>query len=289
MNVLSLFDGMSCGQIALNRLGFTPDNYFASEIDKNAIRITQHNYPNTVQLGDVTKVKGAKLPQIDLLIGGSPCQGFSFAGKQLNFNDPRSMLFFEFVRLIKECKPKYFLLENVRMAKEHQDVISKYLGVEPVILNSNVVSAQDRVRYYWTNIQGYTKPKDKGLTLDDVLDLDVPDKYNITDRFYRKVEGTLAYKKARSNIRRPNQKSKTLLTGGHGISNTGSTNIFYAEDYIRIPTPVECERLQTVPEGYTGIPDLIDSKRYHALGNGWTVDAVCEFFKHIPFNDLDLF
>src|SRR5690606_9884675 len=114
MNVLSLFDGMSCGQIALNRAGIKYDNYFASEIDKHAIKVTLTNYPNTIQLGDVTKVKGAELPKIDLLIGGSTCQGFSFAGKQLNFDDPRSKLFFEFVRLKNECKPKHFLLENVK-------------------------------------------------------------------------------------------------------------------------------------------------------------------------------
>lgn len=287
MNVLSLFDGMSCGQIALNRLGFKIDNYFASEIDKNAIAITQYNFPETKQLGDVTLINGASLPDIDLLIGGSPCQGFSFAGKQLNFEDPRSKLFFDFVRLLEDCMPKYFLLENVRMKKEHQDVISKYLGVEPVRLNSNLISAQDRVRYYWTNIKGFEMPKDKNIVLGDILDLEVPDKYDITKRYYAKKEGTLAYTKARANLRREDQKSKTLLTGGHGISNTGSTNIFISDDYIRIPTPVECERLQTVPDNYTAVPGLLDSKRYHALGNGWTVDAIVEFFKHIP-KDLEL-
>ena len=121
MNVLSLFDGMSCGQIALNRAGFKINKYYACEIDKWAIQITQANYPNTQQLGDVTKVSALDLPSIDLLIGGSPCQGFSFAGKGLNFEDPRSKLFFEFVRLLKECRPKYFLLENVLMKKEFQE------------------------------------------------------------------------------------------------------------------------------------------------------------------------
>ena len=125
MNVLSLFDGMSCGQIALNKLGFKIDNYFASEVDKYAIQIAKKNYPKTKHIGDVTKVDASKLPSIDLLIGGSPCQGFSFAGKQLNFEDPRSKLFFEFVRLWKETKPRYFLLENVKMAKASQDVISR--------------------------------------------------------------------------------------------------------------------------------------------------------------------
>lgn len=282
MNVLSLFDGMSCGQIALNRAGFKIENYFACEIDKYAIQITQANYPNTQQLGDVTKVSAFDLPNIDLLIGGSPCQGFSFAGKQLNFEDPRSKLFFDFVRLLEDTMPRYFLLENVRMAKEHQDIISSYLGVEPVKVNSNLVSAQDRVRYYWTNIPGFIMPKSKGLTLGDILDLDVPDKYNITERFYKKVPGTLSFKKSRANLRGLERCSKTLLTGGHSISNTGSTNIFYGDDFIRIPTPTECERLQTVPEGYTNI-GILDSKRYHALGNGWTVDVIVEIFKNLPF------
>ena len=122
MNVLSLFDGMSCGQIALNRLGVKYDNYYAAEIDKYAIEIAKKNYPDTIHLGDVTKVYGKDLFKIDLLLGGSPCQGFSFAGKRLNLDDPRSALFFEFVRLLKECKPKYFLLENVFMAQSRQDV-----------------------------------------------------------------------------------------------------------------------------------------------------------------------
>ena len=177
MNVLSLFDGMSCGQIALDQLGIKVDNYFASEIDKYAIQIAKKNYPNTIHLGDVTKIKGEDLPKIDLLIGGSPCQGFSFAGKQLNFNDPRSALFFEFVRLLKETKPKYFLLENVRMKKEYQDIISEHLGVEPIMINSALVSAQNRVRLYWTNISSKSTLKDKNILLKDILD------YSVTDSF----------------------------------------------------------------------------------------------------------
>jgi len=132
MNVLSLFDGISCGQIALNRAGIKYDNYYSSEVDKSAIKVTQQNYPNTIQLGDITEIKGSDLPQIDLLFGGSPCQGFSRVGKQLNFDDPRSKLFFEFVRLLKETNAKYFLLENVVMKQEWQDVISEYLGVKPI-------------------------------------------------------------------------------------------------------------------------------------------------------------
>lgn len=151
-NVLSCFDGMSCGQIALERAGIKVDNYFASEIDKYSMTVTKANYPNTKHIGNVVDVKADDLPDIDLLIGGSPCQGFSFAGKQLNFEDPRSALFFEFVRLLKETKPKYFLLENVRMKKEHENIISKHLGVDPILINSATITAQNRPRLYWTNI-----------------------------------------------------------------------------------------------------------------------------------------
>tara|TARA_R100000951_G_scaffold18882_4_gene15545 strand:+ start:1778 stop:2902 length:1125 start_codon:yes stop_codon:yes gene_type:complete len=170
MNVLSLFDGMSCTQIALQKLGITPTKYFASEIDQYAMKVTQTNFPDTVQLGDVTKVNADDLPEIDLLIGGSPCQGFSFAGKRLNFDDPRSKLFFEYVRLLKALKPKYFLLENVRMKQESQDVISEQLGVQPIVLNSNLVSAQNRHRLYWTNIPVDGLPEDRGIKLRDILE-----------------------------------------------------------------------------------------------------------------------
>ena len=174
MNVLSLFDGMSCGQLALNRLGLKVDNYFACEIDKYAIQVTQKNFPNTIQLGDVQFVTKETLGshKIDLILGGSPCQGFSFAGQNLNFQDPRSALFFEFARLVKEIQPKYFLLENVRMKKESRDIISKYMGCEPIEINSALVSAQNRRRLYWTNIPGVCQPEDKGIMLKDILQVD---------------------------------------------------------------------------------------------------------------------
>jgi len=170
MNVLSLFDGMSCGRIALDRLGIKVDNYYASEIDKYAIQVSQANYPDIIQVGDVTELDLLILPKIDLIMGGSPCQGFSFAGKQLAFDDPRSALFFEFVRCVKELKPKYFLLENVRMKKEYLDVISEYMGVKPIMINSALVSAQNRVRYYWTNIPGIEQPEQRGIVLRDILE-----------------------------------------------------------------------------------------------------------------------
>jgi len=173
INVLSLFDGMSCGQIALERAGFKVNNYYASEIDKYAIQVTMKNYPNTIQVGDITKLKGSDFPHIHILMGGSPCQGFSLAGKQLNFNDPRSALFFEYVRLLKEVKPDYFLLENVRMKKEYQDVISKELGVEPILINSALVSAQNRKRLYWTNIPNVTQLEDKHIYLKDIIENEI--------------------------------------------------------------------------------------------------------------------
>ena len=171
--VLSLFDGISCGQESLRKAGISTRIYLASEIEKYPKQITRKNHPLTVQLGDVTKVVADDLPHVNLLMGGSPCQGFSFAGKQLNFDDPRSALFFEFVRLLKECKPDYFLLENVMMKQEYQDVITEHLGVEPVMINSALVSAQNRKRLYWTNIPGVGQPNNLQINLTDVLE-DIP-------------------------------------------------------------------------------------------------------------------
>ena len=198
INVLSLFDGMSCGQIALDQLDIPVKNYFAAEIDKYAIQVAQANYPDTIHLGDVQNIQTSgeyDKPhylidefrcghKIDLLIGGSPCQGFSFAGKQLNFDDPRSMLFFEYVRLLKALKPKYFLMENVKMKKESMDIITEYLGVEPVEINSNLVSAQNRKRLYWTNIPMDGLPEDKGILLKDILEpIDqIEDSYYYSDK-----------------------------------------------------------------------------------------------------------
>jgi len=300
MNVLSLFDGMSCGQIALNKLGIKYENYFASEIDKYAMQVTKHNYPNTKHIGDVTKVKGADLPKIDLLIGGSPCQGFSFAGKQLNFDDPRSKLFFEFVRLLEETKPKYFLLENVRMKKESQDVISKYLGVEPIMINSNLVSAQNRVRFYWTNIPNLALPEDKGILLKDVLE----DENAIVGarRGRYLVDGvrqdgkmltagkTKQYLEIRNDeksnclttVQKDNivirDKSKCVRSGGRGSYDRHEWDSV-DKDHTRKLTVLECERLQTVPDNYTN--HVSNSQRYKMLGNGWTVDVIAHIFKNI--------
>ena len=179
MKVLSLFDGMSCGRIALDQLGIPVEKYYASEIDKYAIQVSQANYPDTIQVGDICDLDPKDYMDVDLMLGGSPCQGFSFAGKQLAFDDPRSALFFEFIRLLKAIKPKYFLLENVRMKKEFLQVISEQVsacypeitfGIEPIFINSSLLSAQSRQRYYWTNIPNIKQPEDRGIVLRDILE-----------------------------------------------------------------------------------------------------------------------
>jgi DNA-cytosine methyltransferase len=276
MNVLSLFDGMSCGQIALNRAGIKYDKYFASEIDEYAIKVTQHNYPETIQIGDVTKIKSENLPQIDLIIGGSPCQGFSFAGKQLNFDDPRSKLFFEFVRLKNELKPKYFLLENVKMKKEYEKIITEYLNVEPILINSNLVSAQNRERLYWTNISNITQPENKNILVKDILDFNSEHKI-LSEKTINKHN---FYKK---NYK-PIGKSPTLTTElAHGTGKNITPKCHYEIKEItgedRVFSPIECERLQTVPDNYSSV--VSNTQRYKMLGNGWTVDVVTHIFKNI--------
>ena len=264
--MLSLFDGMSCGQIALNRTGISYGKYYASEIDKHAIKVTQHNYPDTIQLGSVTEIKCTDLPQVDLLIGGSPCQGFSFAGKGLNFDDPRSKLFFEFVRLLKECNPKWFLLENVKMKKEFQDIISQQLGVKPILINSSLVSAQNRERLYWTNIPIQGLPNDKGLFLKDIIEIGAGKKLS---------EQTAQRPRTLRNYRSENQKAFCMLaTMWKGSQSNGMTVI--DDNGLRNITPLECERLQTVPDNYTNV--VADTNRYTMLGNGWNVDTISHIF-----------
>jgi DNA (cytosine-5)-methyltransferase 3A len=275
INVLSLFDGMSCGHIALDRVGMEIDSYFASEIDKNAIKVTTDNYPYTIHLGDVTMVDGKKLPKIHLLMGGSPCQGFSFAGKQLNFEDPRSKLFFEFVRLLKETKPTYFLLENVKMKKEYEDIITEYLGVEPIFINSSLVSAQNRRRLYWTNIPNITQPEDRKITLNDVIDTTIVSTLTTNWEIYSK--GVLTTYLDPYN-RRPikGDKSTTLRTN---IYNGNMWVLNGDGEGYRNLTVSEYERLQTVPLGYT--KSVTETQAKKMLGNGWTIDVISHIFSFI--------
>jgi site-specific DNA-cytosine methylase len=223
MNVLSLFDGMSCGMIALDRLGIKVDNYYASEIDKYAMQVSAANYPEIIQVGDITKLDLSTLPKIDLVMGGSPCQGFSFAGKQLAFDDPRSALFFEFVKCVEALKPKYFLLENVKMKKEYLDIISEYMGVEPIFIQSSLVSAQSRQRYYWTNIPGIEQPEERGIVLRDILEDQVGSEHYVGDNMQKNYKGgnqlNPNYKSQANTIHNEDKKSGTICAGTHGYAN----------------------------------------------------------------------
>ncbi len=339
MNVLSLFDGCSGGQVALQMAGIHVDNYFASEIDKYAIKVTQANFPNTVQLGDVREVitesslftkheptfyKG----DIDLLMGGSPCQGFSFAGNQLNFDDPRSKLFFEFVRIMKDLEPKYVLLENVRMAKSSQDIISSWLGFQPQPLNSSKVSAQNRYRLYWFGKRvereggkyGYDAVVippmiDKGATMQDILEdgyatdeMTSQDgkSHCLTARYNGAVWWNSIERKQRTMVLKDNptmSKDGLIRVGTADLKGHDSIKRVYAQegkaptlttmqgghrepkvatsrDMWRKLTPLECERLQTLPDNYTN--HVSNSQRYKMIGNGWTVDVIAHILKGIP-------
>ena len=275
--VLSLFDGMSCGQIALNRASISYGKYYASEIDKHAIKVTQYNYPDTIQLGSVTDIKGTDLPQVDLLIGGSPCQSFSNAGDGSGF-DGKSGLFYEYVRLLKECKPKYFLLENVKMKKEWQDIISKELGCKPIKINSNLVSAQNRERLYWTNIP-IKEIEDRCIFIEDILDTTFDDKYWLkeknTELLLKKVNIDNAPNIACIDVYnkkvKADRKCPTLTLPHHNSIR------LLQNGKIRKLTPNECEKIQTVPLNYTNC-EISDIHRYSMLGNGWTVDVIAHIF-----------
>jgi len=278
MNILSLFDGISCGRVALERAGVKVDNYYASEIDEFAIKVSRFNHDDVQQIGNVLNIDETALPQIDLIMGGSPCQGFSFAGKGLAFEDPRSRLFFEFVDLVDRCKPKYFLLENVRMKKEFLDIITEYLEVEPILINSSLVSAQNRQRYYWTNIPNIGPPEDTcSDMLEDILEPRPSRKYlagqQLRDNYQGGNQLNPNYKSQANRIHDINKKAPTIMAGSHGYAN-GYVN---QDGDIRKLTPIECERLQTLPDNYTD--GVSDTQRYKGLGNGWTVDVVAHILR----------
>ena len=342
LTVFSAFDGCSCGQVALQRLGIKVKNYFASEIDPYPIKVTQANFPKTIQIGDITKVDSSQLPNIDLMMGGSPCQGFSFASsKQLNFEDPRSKLFFDFIRLRDELRPKYVLLENVRMSKESQDIISKYMGCEPTKINSSLLSGQSRNRLYWLVMlvgEKYepvyiNQPNDKGVVMKDILEdlpfgeipnylannwggeprgnkvksIDDPKANCLTASMYKGQIPTYIKAKqpilvgdadkyshykynATKRVYHPEGKSPTLLTmqGGnrepkvatYSTKDNVVVNTRLDEMYgWRKLTPLECERLQTLPDNYTN--HVSNSQRYKMIGNGWTVDVIAHILNHL--------
>lgn len=312
MRILSLFDGIACWYEALQRAGIPIDVYYSSEIDKYAIAVAQKNHPDIVQVGDVTKLwystpdrdnggyyliswdeTVGKWP-IDMLIGGSPCQGFSMAWQMLNFEDPRSKLFFEYIRLLEEIKPKYFLLENVKMKKEFQDKISELIGVQPIEIDSALVSWQRRKRLYRTNIPGVTQPEDKGIMVKDILEDFAPAKYDLTEKglkmlrrnfgskgqsinFDPKILFKMTYPSVCEQQEWLERKSPTLCAA----MGTGGWNVpgLVYQNRIRKLTPIECERLQTLPDNYTA--GISDSQRYKALGNGRTVDVIAHIFSFI--------
>ena len=300
MKVLSLFDGISCGRLALERAGIKVDSYDAYEIESNAIKAAVTNFPDIIEHGDVTKEDFVKYKgKIDLLIGGSPCQGFSSAGKQLNFNDPRSKLFFEYVRAIKECQPKYFLLENVVMKKEWQDIISSYLGVEPIEINSSLVSAQNRKRLYWTNIPNIAQPEDKHITLEDILEDD--EKNNPGAIRGRRInKATIIGRRLDKDGHRQDNDKTIPITQCLEVraSNTDKSNclttvdkdnvltslpvgrypdVFNKKLPFRYYTTKEMCRLQTLPDNYLDMIPITVARK--ALGNGWTVDVIAHILK----------
>jgi DNA-cytosine methyltransferase len=285
MNILSLFDGMGCGRLALDRINIPVKNYFSSEIDIDAVEVVKRHYPNTIFLGSVTNIIPDQLPKIDLLIGGSPCQGFSLAGKQLNFEDPRSRLFFEYVKLLNSVQPSWFLLENVVMKTEWSNIISHELGVRPVLINSSLFSAQDRKRLYWTNIPIHKRFEDKKIYFEDILEESVPESFYLSDEVasrMRLVDCTLDRNKSCVMAKLSKYQGDRIfdirckassLSANGGNNGGGGCNLIIHNGKIRRITPVECERLQTIPDEYTNI-GLSDRKRFKMLGNGWTVDLI---------------
>ena len=264
LRVLSLFDGMSCGQLALQRLGIEVSTYYASEIDKYAIEVCQANFPETIQVGDVCNLKGKDFKNIDIIFAGSPCQGFSRAGKGLAFDDPRSALFFEFIRLLKEVKPKYFLLENVRMKQEFQDIITEQVSacypdfeggdlfgsqIKPILINSALLSAQNRERLYWTNIPGVEQPEDKGIVLKDILEENTDEKYKLSDA---KVDRVLNSPRGKGFFYNEDSEKIGTLIAGYHKEPTDASYIETKPRQVGIATDVngyDCLKRVYSPEG----------------------------------------
>lgn len=311
INVLSCFDGISCGQLALQRAGIKVNNYYASEIDKYAIKVTQIRFPNTIQLGDIKNWKEWRLPKIDLLIAGSPCQGFSKAGRGLNFEDPRSKLFFTFCDILavyygRNPDLKY-LLENVKMKKEWTEIITDRMKFEPVLINSSLVSAQNRERLYWANWE-FGQPEDKHIYLKDIIESGEVDreKSYAVDANYHKGGNPKSYfgKHRRQLVKLPSEKDGLIRVGtakdikGHdynrrvysadGKSPTLNSHaggniepkVALDSEHYRKLTVMECERLQTLPDGYTDC-EISNTQRYKCVGNGWTVGVIAHIFSFL--------
>ena len=292
MKVLSLFDGISCGMVALERAKIPVERYVAYEIEDNAIKISQKNYPQIEHMGDVTKADFSQYAGFDLLIGGSPCQdlsGYKMSSAEgwKGLDGSKSNLFYHYVRALKEIKPKYFLLENVAsMENKWVDAISKELGANPIEINSSLVCAAERKRLYWTNIPAIGELENRHIMLKDIVvnAEEVPQKYWYDKPFVyngddKKVQCTLDIKGHRNvkEVYNLNGKCNTILCdgdGGHRVKKV------YQNGRCRKLMPVEYERLQTLPDGYT--EGIADSRRYTCIGNGWTVDVIAHILKNIP-------
>jgi DNA (cytosine-5)-methyltransferase 3A len=302
MNVLSLFDGISCGQIALERAKIKINKYYASEIDKDAIGITQFHYPNTIQLGDIRNINTTNLPKMNLMIGGSPCQSFSFLGSKdgmktidnfevttfeqyLEYKNKgyifkgQSYLFWEYVRILKEIKPKYFILENVNMSLKWKEIITKTLNVVPILINSNLVSAQNRRRLYWTNIPNINQPKDKNIYLSSILEKDIKilQKYKLPKTKSRIQMWNGTCKNITNEL-----KSSCVTTKQDGWHNQG---LLEFDGFCRFCTPIELERLQTINDNYTLVNNISDKKRDFLVGNAWTIDVITHILSFIEDKD----
>lgn len=280
MRVLSLFDGISCGMVALERAGISVEKYYAYEIDNNSIAVSKMNYPNIIHCGDVTKEDFTKYNgAIDILIGGSPCQDLCSMGSRKGLKGEKSKLFYEYVRALKEAKPKWFLLENnASMSKENKDLISEIIGIQPVLIDSADFSAQRRKRLYWTNIP-IKKYIPKNIVLSDILSAE-RERERVTDKINKYVfsgeyAGRKIEKTTKNSICDLNGKSRTIGTFAYDISsNTGIC--FKIEDEYYKPNQIEFERLQTLPDGYTSVLPI--KKAVFAIGNGWTVDVIAHIF-----------
>lgn len=271
MNIVSLYDGISCGQLALRQLGIEY-TYYASEIDERCIAVTQHYFPNTLQLGDCRLIRSSSLPPINLLMGGSPCQSFSVVGFQKGL-EGESGIIEEFFRLKDELQPRYFLLENVPMKPQWREYISNRLGVEPTIINSNLVSAQNRKRLYWTNIP-IAPLEDRHIYLKDIIEEKPGGKRYA--HYIKESNEPLLYQRPRGNNPGGYKRGKSPTLS---ISSWQHNNILIYKNHARKLTPEECEKLQTIPVGYTNL--FPKTHRYKMIGNAWTVDVIAHILQGI--------
>lgn len=296
MNVLSLFDGISCGQVALNRANIAYDNYFASEIDKKAISVTQHHYPKTIQLGDARKVNFGGLPPIDLLIGGSPCQDLSRAKKgNEGLAGNTSNLFYEYVRALNTLKPKFFLFENVETKDQWRKIIDQELGVESININSSLVSAARRNRWYWTNIPVPSLPVDKNLVIKDIVLHPYTFKTFTDPRITKtkkikanQVKWDLGGKGWYSQQDRAYFLNNKMCCIPHKHAHRMLNIVVDLQnDIYRRIHPIEVERMQNLPDDYTNLPGITGPQRIELVGNGWTVDVIAHIFKFMKQNKVE--